>query len=203
MAVCPKWLIGLTHHFCWFHSERERKQLKIGSHSGMQSLSHYSPLNCSSLYFSPVHILMCFHLDILSFAGQYAFVVSHLMIPVWVARTKSHSSLSKSTCKRHFWFGPIKAPQVCTVYRNKCLCIAVIVPGECFKDLMLVQRCDELTKADMLRIGKAIRIKKKKQEFLVSRCDGIAHREWVITWDRCLPDLFHWTRADVLLFHAL
>lgn len=82
MAVCPTYLVSWFDAYIFLSFLRDRKkELKIG-HSGMQSVSYYSPLNCSSsTYFDVLS-------DILSFAGQCAFVVSHLMIPGWAAREK-------------------------------------------------------------------------------------------------------------------
>lgn len=111
MAAWPNWLIGLVHHFCWFPQEREKKN----ENRDPQWNAVLKPLQPVKLFISVifffllVHILMCSHLDILSFAGQCACAVSHLMIPAWAARRKSHSSVSKSTSKRLFWLAPLTA----------------------------------------------------------------------------------------------
>lgn len=168
----------------------------------MQSLSHYSPWNCSSLYFFSSST----YFDVLSLrypelCGQCACVLSHLMIPAWATRRKSHSSLSKSTSKKaHSDWNPLQLPPPNNSRcRNKRFYIFIIASGECLKEKRNCKRCDEDTEVDCLNEGLH---KPGGWKGGTPCCEGCAHTEWVITWDRCLLDLSHRTRADVPPFHA-
>lgn len=145
----------------------------------MQSLSHYSPLNCSSLCFL-VHILM-FSLRYSEFCLLCACVVSHLMIPMWAARRKGHLSLSKFTRQGNFDWDPLELPR---------LHVAGPSASRRLKKIFSSIAKEGSWQLNAYSRHKKNNIKTGRMKTGVPRSEGSSHSEWVITWDRCLLDLF-------------
>lgn len=154
VAVCPVVYNRFNTYFLLISLREKNKQ--NWTCSGMQSLSHYSPWNCSSSTYSELYWAVCL-------CGE----------------SPNDSSVGYKGGKM-----PLKSIQVKSIMAPK-------------------DRCKGMMKFPSWQLNAQVDNCKKPEGWKgVPCCEGSAYRERVITWDRCLIDLVHWTLADVLLFHA-